>query len=189
MTQQSILSFFKPPSPPSSSISASSSSMFPPILPVQEIDTSFYADLSVNLSRSEIERMVSAQLHKLRELREKLLARETRSEDFGCSKHGNACTLSSSSAPTPTHTEMRRVLAEEEELKMASPRSHAGRADSMVVDSDDNDTDIDDDNDADSMEEDGGDSLSKKSRARRVIIGEGKGPRISSAILSWRESG
>ena len=82
--------------------------MSPPILPVQEIDTSFYADLSVNM-----------------------------------------------------------------ELKMTSPPSTAERADSMVVDvdkdadsmavdSDDNDTDIDDDNDADSMEEDGGDSLSKK---------------------------
>jgi len=50
--------FFKPPSP---SIPESSSLMFPPILPVREIDASSYDDLSsVNMSRGEEERKMTS---------------------------------------------------------------------------------------------------------------------------------
>ena len=91
--QQSLLSFFKPPSPPSSSSSASSSSNVSPILPIEEIDQSSYADLSVDMSHAELDRMVRAELHKSKELREKLLRkdRETPSQDSACSEDSHAC--------------------------------------------------------------------------------------------------
>ena len=107
----------KSPSPPSSSSSASSSLIFPQILPVEEIDISFSADLSVNMSRAELERMVHAELHKLREFREKLLKKvhetsqdsECQDSHAGCS---HACSssssieiLSSSVETSSSHTE------------------------------------------------------------------------------------
>lgn len=122
MAQRSILSFFKSPS---SSISARSSSMFPPIFPVQEIDTSFNADLSVHMSSAQLEKMVTAQLVKLRELREKLLLRPTSGEDLAC--------LSSSCAGT--HAECADSMV-----------GDSDNGADMVVDSEDNDTDMDDDN-------------------------------------------
>lgn len=155
MTQQSIRSFF-PPSPLSSTISASSSSIFPPILPVEEIDTSFNADLSVNISRIQLEKIVTVQLVKLRELREKLLG----SEDSACHAHAGGCSHA-------CHDEKVVKLSDDTSSEDSTNKTSSEDADSMVVDSDDNDTDIDDndadiddDNDTDSMEVDNDDSLS-----------------------------
>ena len=124
MTQRSILSLFKSPS---SSIPESSSSMFPPILPVEEIDISFNSDDSVKISRAQLEKMVTVQLDELRELRKKLLG-----SAGGCSQ---AC-----------HDEKVVELSDDSCSEDAS-------SDSMVMD-DDNDTVINDDNDGDSMEVD-----------------------------------